>query len=570
MLANRLAPRLSELVAENQSGFVKGRSIHDNFKMVQLTTRTLHLCRVPSMLVKIDITKAFDSVSWPFLLRVLRHLGFGDRFIEWICIILSTASSKLLLNSVPGRPILHRRGLRQGDPVSPMLFLLCMEVLNAALRRAEALGVLSPLPCQGVRFWTSMFIFVAPEARDLSFLRLLLESFGGATSLRTNLDKCSISPIRCSDDHLAVAALHFPCGVKPFPCTYLGLPLSYKRLPRASLQPIVDTIYRRLAPGNAAFYTSAGRLVLIKSVITSIPIYLSIAMELPAWLLQFLEKRICAFFWKGSEAVSGGHCLVTWDQVCRPVEYGGLGVLNLKLLGFALRARWLWLRRMRRGCWTDLPLQVEPEVQGLFDASTRVVLGDGRTSLFWTDPWLSGTPLRASAPALFAVVSSVSQHSRTVESALLNRQWIRDITGPLSVPVLTQFLRLVDALQLVVLAPGTPDRAPETADHLALGCVLAREVWHAMLQRCNLSHLTPLADDMLIEWWPDSRRRVPQQLRKGFDSLVLLTVWTLWKERNNRVFERSAETARGICKRITEEVELWKLSGAVGLGNIWR
>jgi hypothetical protein len=109
------------------------------------------------------------------------------------------------------------------------------------------------------------------------------------------------------------------------------------------LQPIVNTICHRLAPGNATFYTFAGRLVLIKSVITSIPIYLSIAMELPAWLLQFLEKRIRAFFWKGSEAVSGGHCLVAWDQVCRPVEYGGLGVLNLKLLGFALRARWLWL-----------------------------------------------------------------------------------------------------------------------------------------------------------------------------------------------------------------------------------
>jgi hypothetical protein len=73
-------------------------------------------------------------------------------------------------------------------------------------------------------------------------------------------------------------------------------------------------------------------------VITFIPIYLSIAMDLPAWLLQFLEKRIHAFFRKGSEAVSGGHCLVAWDQVCRPVEYGGLGVLNLKILGFALCA----------------------------------------------------------------------------------------------------------------------------------------------------------------------------------------------------------------------------------------
>ena len=101
---------------------------------------------------------------------------------------------------------------------------------------------------------------------------MILQCFGDATDLRTNFDKCSFSPIRCTDEHLAIAAQHFPCMIKPFPCTYLGLPLSYKRLPKASLQPIVDTICRRLAPGMANFYTSAGRLVLIKSVVTSIPI----------------------------------------------------------------------------------------------------------------------------------------------------------------------------------------------------------------------------------------------------------------------------------------------------------
>ena len=146
LLANRRAPRLSALVAENQSACVKGRSIHDNFKMVQLTTRALHVGRTPAMLLKVDISKAFDSVSWPFLIRVLRHMGFGLKFIGWVCIILSSASSRILLNGVPGRVIHHRRGLRQGDPLSPTLFLFVMEVLNAALRRAEALEILSPLP----------------------------------------------------------------------------------------------------------------------------------------------------------------------------------------------------------------------------------------------------------------------------------------------------------------------------------------------------------------------------------------------------------------------------------------
>jgi hypothetical protein len=109
----------------------------------------------------------------------------------------------------------------------------------------------------------------------------------------------------------------------------------------------------------------------------------------------------------------------------------------------------------------------------------------------------------------------------------------------------------------------------ETANHIAVGCVLVREVWYNSLQRCNLQHLTPAADDELIRWWPEARLRVPRPHRKGFDSIVLLVVWTLWKERNSRVFERYAETLRTIFQRIADEVELWKLSGAAGLVLIW-
>jgi hypothetical protein len=76
ILANRLAPKLSNLVAANQSAFVEGRCIHDNFLMVQGTARALHRLKLPRVLLKLDITKAFDSVSWPFLLEVLQHLGF--------------------------------------------------------------------------------------------------------------------------------------------------------------------------------------------------------------------------------------------------------------------------------------------------------------------------------------------------------------------------------------------------------------------------------------------------------------------------------------------------------------
>ena len=101
ILANRLASELPKLIASNQSAFIRGRSIHDNFRMVQLTTKALHARRVPMVLLKIDNAKAFDTVSWPFLLSILKHMGFGERWIEIVSSILRSSSSRVLLNGVP-------------------------------------------------------------------------------------------------------------------------------------------------------------------------------------------------------------------------------------------------------------------------------------------------------------------------------------------------------------------------------------------------------------------------------------------------------------------------------------
>ena len=90
-LARRLAPRLKDMVALNQSAFIKGRAIHDNFRTIQLACRWLHMKNFPSMLLQVDIAKAFDSVSWPFLIEVLQHIGFSRRWTDWISTLLSTS-----------------------------------------------------------------------------------------------------------------------------------------------------------------------------------------------------------------------------------------------------------------------------------------------------------------------------------------------------------------------------------------------------------------------------------------------------------------------------------------------
>jgi len=203
ILANRLASHLDEMVSPNQSAFIKKRFIQDNFMLVQQTVKFLHNQKQPRILLKLDITKAFDSVSWSFLLEVLRKLGFGSRWCNLICGLLASSSTQVLLNGIPGEFIQHKRGLRQGDPLSPMLFILVMDVLNWMVTRASEAGLLQPLSTRPIQHRISLYaddvaLFLRPAAADISLTLQLLNLFGDASGLKTNVQKSNVLPIQCS------------------------------------------------------------------------------------------------------------------------------------------------------------------------------------------------------------------------------------------------------------------------------------------------------------------------------------------------------------------------------------
>jgi mannosylglycoprotein endo-beta-mannosidase len=138
MMANRLAPELHKLVSSGQSAFTKGRSIQDNFLYVRNVVKKAHKTKRPLIFLKLDIAKAFDSLNWGYLLRVLTQMGFGQRWRNIISLLLGSASSRIMLNGKLGAPFSHERGLRQGDPLSPMLFILAMEPLQCLFEQATA------------------------------------------------------------------------------------------------------------------------------------------------------------------------------------------------------------------------------------------------------------------------------------------------------------------------------------------------------------------------------------------------------------------------------------------------
>jgi hypothetical protein len=204
LMANRLRRRLGDVVSTNQSAFIRGRSLHDNFILVRQVARKINQQRQPGVLLKLDLTRAFDSISWSFLFEVLRRMGFGERFLKWVSVLLYTANTKVLVNGVPGRRFVHVRGLRQGDPTSRMLFVAAMEVLTAAIKKATENQLFSRLAgimeLQRISVYADdVIIFCKPLSFELEAVKAILRVFGEASGLCVNYRKTSATLIRGQD-----------------------------------------------------------------------------------------------------------------------------------------------------------------------------------------------------------------------------------------------------------------------------------------------------------------------------------------------------------------------------------
>jgi mannosylglycoprotein endo-beta-mannosidase len=314
LMALRLAPRMAELVSTNQSAFIRGRCIHDNFVLVRQSAVALHRRKTPALLFKLDVARAFDSVSWPFLLSVLQQRGFGPGWIRWISMLLRTASTRVLVNGAAGSAFSHGRGLRQGDPLSPLLFVLVMDVLSAMFRAAERAGVLPPLPA-GLRHRVSLYaddvvVFAAPSTAELSVVKGILQCFGDGSGLHVNFQKSSVAPIQCSQEVVDHVSASIDCPIRQLPCTYLGLPLSLKKLRKEDLQLVLEKLARKLAFWKAKLLTKDGRVAFVQAVMTASVIYQLMALDIEPWFFKAVDRLRRGFLWAGKPDARGGCCLV--------------------------------------------------------------------------------------------------------------------------------------------------------------------------------------------------------------------------------------------------------------------
>jgi hypothetical protein len=151
------------------------------------------------------------------------------------------------------------------------------------------------------------------------------------------------------------------------------------------------------------------------------------------WLLEEIGKSMRGFFWAAKEWANGGQCLVSWEQICKPIEFGGLGVKDLRLQGIALRMRWSWLRRTDPSRpWQGLPLEEDEMARTAFESLVQIKVGNGELVYFWGDRWINGKSVAEIAPGLWSTVSARVRNRRTVQQAPTDNAWLLDLSSRLT------------------------------------------------------------------------------------------------------------------------------------------
>ncbi|XP_060965639.1 uncharacterized protein LOC115713676 [Cannabis sativa] len=342
----------------NQSAFLQGRQITDNILLANEIIHAINSRRsgkVGWAAIKLDMEKAFDRVKWSFLNRLLAHVGFPPSFSSLIMRCLSTVQFWLSINGSLTDTFHSTRGIRQGDPLSPYLFLLIAEGLSAAIRLQETNAHFSGIQiCRGAQplshllFADDSMVFSQVHSRASDSLNVILNLYNKATSQLVNRDKSSIL---FSHNTSADAQLQFCQSLQlhgeGFISKYLGVPHCVGRVSNSMFHYLLQKVSSRLNSWNEKFFSRAGKETLIKAVVQAIPSFAMSCFKVPKLICLKIQSLIAKFWW-GSQGTKKIHW-ENWDVISVSKFFGGLGFRILSSHNQALLAKQAWRRSILWG-----------------------------------------------------------------------------------------------------------------------------------------------------------------------------------------------------------------------------
>ncbi|XP_062099802.1 uncharacterized protein LOC133805647 [Humulus lupulus] len=421
VLANRLKQVIDRIISETQSAFIPGRLITDN---VMISYEIMHYLKRKRqgkdgfMAIKLDMSKAYDRVEWGYLQAVLGRLGFDEKLVAMIMACVSSVRYQICHGGRVFGNITPGRGLRQGDPLSPYLFIICTEGFSALLQRYERLRFLSGVQvARGAPKISHMFfaddsyIFCKAKFEEASHVLDLLHSFEQASGQKVNFEKSSIFFSHNTD----VSVRDMICGEMGIheadeESTYLGLPNIMGRKKSVLLGYLKSRIQQRIERWEGRFLSKAGKEILLKNVAQALPNYAMSVFLLPLELSRDLERRMCKYWWQSSSSKKGIHWL-SWKRLCTPKALGGLGFRDFRQFNIALLGKQAWrlvkfphslvsrvyqTRYYPHSTFFSAKLGGSPsfiwrsilEAQSLIQRGAGIRVGSGHSVMVTSDPWL--------------------------------------------------------------------------------------------------------------------------------------------------------------------------------------
>ncbi|KAF5808150.1 putative RNA-directed DNA polymerase [Helianthus annuus] len=505
-LANRMKMVINELISEEQTAFLANRSILDGPLVLNELVPWLRSNKKEGFIFKVDIEKAYDSLNWGFMEDIMDQMKFPLLYRRWVMATVINARASVLVNGSPTQEFACGRGLRQGDPLSPFLFIIAMEALTGVMKKACNIGLY-----EGIRFvnngevlshflYADDVIFVGNwEGASVHNLRRILRCFFLASGLRVNLSKSSVFGINVDNNRIQGLANTLGCRVGSFPFKHLGLQVGANMNLIKNWQPVVDVFRKRLAIWKANTLSFGGRLTLIKSVLNALPTYYFSLYRAPSGVIDQLERLRREFLW-GITPEKGKMCWTLTSELGAAVLGNG-------------EDRWSW----------------SLEESGMFSVKS---LKNSIQAARFTDlgnefEWNNWIPIKVNFLA-----------------------WRLSLDR---VPTLVALARrnvIVGEIRCKIC--GLYD---EDVDHLFVGCELAQKVWDLVSKWCKISGIYGFGIKDILGW--HKQVRGCKKWRKLIYGIMQIALWVVWRSRNDLVFDGKEVKVDQIMNEIKQLGFLW-------------
>ncbi|XP_020249670.1 uncharacterized protein LOC109827119 [Asparagus officinalis] len=341
-----------DVVMAVKSFFSSGRQIGECSLLAHELLRDFNKKHGKRACLKIDLHKAFDSINREFVYYIMHCMGFPIKWIEWIKECLSTPSFSVLLNGCSSGFFQSNRGIRQGDPLSPYIFVLVMEFWSIGMeiatisRNIQNFHKQQDLQISHILFADDMLVFCRANKKSFEGINNLLSSMELNTGLKINRSKSKIFFSKGCNNKGELSSI---VGISKgkLPMKYLGLPLTVNYPKSKDFLPLVDKIRNRIEGWMTTSLSFARRLELLKSILYSTSAYWYLVFKFPQSIVKSLESIFANFLWVGKLHA------INWNDVCLPKKEGGLGLRKIDDLSQAAALKLIWRLLTSNTLWAS-------------------------------------------------------------------------------------------------------------------------------------------------------------------------------------------------------------------------